>query len=246
MSGGSCGSGGGCQTKGQGLAWQRLLLDEILPRLYPSGTWGELSAEGARRLGPGSAQRRGAAVRLGQAIDRPALLVAGDPDELCDHVWLPRRRGQSRALLRLLFPHGWSGDHGAASEVAGEPVREAGQAEEHYLCISLSAVAAVAHGRQLTLRATCSDDGLCLEQPPGTNIRDPAAKVLERTLARVLDEVGIAYLDWRVTSAPPPGHAPGRYAELYGGDDPPLAAYLFSPQRPDVATLLTLPLADAG
>src|SRR5262249_48709111 len=159
-----------------------------------------------------------------QAIERPALLVPGDPDDLCDHVWLPRRRGQSTRLWTLMFGDGDSDGDGEGSAAGHGDREEAG--EEQYLCISLSTVAAVAPGRQLTLRSAADPGGLSVERPPGTNIRDPAAKVLERTLARVLDEHGIAYLDWRLTESPPEGHHPGRYLELHGLEQPPLAAYL--------------------
>jgi hypothetical protein len=232
----ACGSGGGCQTKGKGLAWQRLLLDEVLPRLYPTATWGELSAAQARRLGPSPTLRREAARRVGAAIDRQPLLWSGDADDLCDHLWLPRRRGQSCVLPGLLQQDPAALGRLGSGPFPGEVL------EEQYLCISLSTVAPLAQGRQVLLRATPDEDGsgLSVEMPPGTNIREAASKVLERTIARTLDELGISYLDWRLTESPPPDHRSGRYSELHGLDAPPLSAYLFSPQRNDIAVSVWL------
>jgi hypothetical protein len=198
-------------------------VDDVLARVYPSRTWGEVDDD-ARGDG-GVTEEEGVALaeELAAELDAATFWVRGDE---CDAIWiLCLGRTPCVAQVRdfgVSPPDEWA--------VAQGPIREL------YLRVVLSPLARLAAVQEVVLEAERADGGWVVKEKPRAGVYDaPLLRRLQRLVA-ILPAYDLVSVDFGDISAPPPEFSPGEWPALYGAPAPSVANYLFFAQP---ATMVT-------
>ena len=220
----NCAAKSGCSDrKGTMLGF----VGDELERLYPTRVWGEPDDE--QRFGAGICHHDGEALaeELAQILDASTLYREGGEDEYCDYIdILCVGREPSVAQMRYL---------GAPipAEVGAAPLREL------YLRVCLSTMSRMAAVMQVAVHLDVEQGDLVVRELPRPGVFDAPLLHRFQRLVATLPAYDIVNVDFGEISAPPPGYAPGDYAELYGGE-PHVANYLFFPQPSTMRTQTVL------
>jgi len=224
-----CSKKGGCEVrKGE----EREVLAELLPRLYPTGRWGE--PDDAARLGGSlseSAIRRLA--RQGAEILQARTYVQiGGPDEPCDYVY---------ALCVGRDPGLWElGSADAIRMADGDRIRE------KYLRAVISQMAPVATLQEVSFELDRDGEVGTLTEKPRTGVYDPILLARTQRFIDLLVGSGLTYFDFGMLTKPASRYAPGMddhgYTAVWG-QPAQVVNWLFYPQPPNTATALCLPWA---
>ncbi|MBL9040570.1 MAG: hypothetical protein JNM83_03155 [Myxococcales bacterium] len=211
-----CGtSDGGCSTQKSA---QRLFLDDLLPRLYPSRTYGQLDVQAAFEEGLKDDECELLGRRIATVTKAPVYLIPPEDDELCRYLYVLcvgrepplvelRRTPQ---LLRL----------------------EADHIRERYLRVALSTVARVACVQEVAMELDLSPGGdgslAVVRELPRGGVFDP---LLLKRLQRIVDLLtayDIRHLDLGVIEQPASGLglADDGFAGRFGCE-PRLGNFLF-------------------
>ncbi len=207
---GSCTRSGGCETnKGP----QRVLLAEVLGRVYPERTWGR--PDDAARFGAGlrASEVRRLARSIAQATGVPAYYRPGAPEDLCDFVYV------------LCF-----GRPPALIEVRDRGVQpEADLVRDRYLRVAFSSVARAAAIQEVAVELDRVERDWIVRELPRPGVFD--AKLLKRMqkIVDLLEASDIEHLDFGMVAKPAEGYQPGDYVERYGVE-PALVNFLFYAQ----------------
>ncbi len=203
-------------------------VEDVLARLYPTRTWGELDDD-ARLHGVSEEDGIALAEELATELDAATFYVAGGPEDSCDYVYV-LCMGRTPCLLQVR-------DLGVAPPPDSEEWR--GPIRELYLRICLSSLAPMAAVQQVALDGDPDGDGgWVIRERPRAGVYDaPLLRRFQRVVA-VLPAYDLLSVDFGDISAPPPGYHAGVWTELYGAgfQEPAVANYLFFPQP---ATMVT-------
>lgn len=236
-----CGREDGCGTR---KAEQRLLLDELIARLYPSRTWGQPDDEASFRAGFSAGELRRLAQQLAVALKAPVAVRPGGAEDLCASIYV-LCLGREPPLLTVR-------DQGLESLAAlGEPV-DAGaprRLADQYLRLSCSLIGRLVAIQEvaLELEIGCGQapEGMAvIREIPRPGVFDP--KLLKR-FQKAVDLVlacGYQHLDMGLLDVPAAqlGLAPGEYEARYGVA-PGLFNFFFQAQPVLTASAVYLPLA---
>ncbi len=198
-----CHNKGGCeQHKGE----QRVIIDEVLARIYPERLWGR--PEDAERFGQGvpRGEVRRLAQSLSERLQAPTFFRAGSDEDLCDFVYV-LCVGREPALVEV---------REGRAEADGTAVNE------KYLRVCVSSVARLAAVQEVELVLA---EALITELPRA-GVFDPLLLKRMQKLVAQLESSAIHHLDFGLLEVPLEGAQPGDYLERYG-TAPMLANYLF-------------------
>lgn len=212
-----CGRKGGCDDR-KGV--QRVVLDDVVARLYPDRTWGRPDDEA--RFGAGVPRRevRRLARAMAELAQAPSFFRAGGADDLCDFVYL-LCVGRRPALIEVR-------DGAAAPEPAA-------RIDEKYLRVAFSSVARLAAVQEVAMSLA---DG-ALTESPRAGVFDPVLLKRMQRLVALLEASDVAHIDFGLLDVPLDGGRPGAYLDRYG-TPPRLANFLFFADPPTTATTLSL------
>ena len=224
----NCSSKGGCSTRKNN---ERELLASLLPRLYPTGTWGELDAHAAHHQGLTTRGLSQLARKLTMATRAPVHVRPGEADSLCDYIYL-LCVGRAPGLCELR-----DGTAALSTELEA-PM------SERYLRVAVSQVAPVALLQEVVLESEPDEAGLWISERPRPGVFEPV--LLPRTQKTVdcLVEHGLTFLDFGVIDRPPEGYAPGAWADRFGGE-PDTVNYLFFSEPSSTVSSVLVPAAAA-
>ena len=213
----SCASKGGCDTRKDGMF---SALAEMLERLYPTRTWGELDDEVALESGVGRGVGPRLARQLAEELGTAAYFERGGPEELCDYVWV-LCLGREPSLWQMR---------------AGRAAVESDKISEVYLRIALSAVAPMVAVQQVLVQLRPRGDRMMYTEEPRGGVFDAELLGRFQRLVGVLGDHGLQHLDFGEITNPPEGFSPGSHAAAQGADEhaaaPAIVNYLFYPQSP--------------
>lgn len=214
-----CGNRGGCDSR---KGTQRELLAATIERVYPTRTWGRPDDEA--RFGAGVPRRE--ARRLGRSlaavVQAPARFRPGEPEDLCDFVWI-LCVGREPPLLDVR--DGLA--EAAPDEVPGVVI------EERYLRVAFSSVARMAAVQEVALAL----DGETIRETARPGVFDPILLKRMQKVVALLEASDIAHVDFGLLDVPLDGAEPGDYAERYGVA-PRLVNFLFQ-AAPATASRIT-------
>lgn len=207
-------------------------LGQALARLYPSSTWGEPDDEARYEAGICEHDGQALADELARELDASTFYRPGEPDEYCDYIYV-LCMGREPCLVQLR-----DGDAVVPDELAtgDAPIREL------YLRVCLSSMARLAAVQQVAVGLERVGAELFIKEEPRPGVYDAPLLHRFQRLVAILPAYAITHLDFGEISAPPPGFAPGSYAQLYGGE-PHTANYLFYPQPSNMVTTTLLTAA---
>lgn len=194
-------------------------VDDTLARLYPARVWGPP----AGRLGHAAADEAAAlADELAGELDAATVIVAGEPDDHCDFVYLLCVGRPPCAI---------------AVRDAGVPVPaewRGGHVQEAYLRLALSRLCPLAAVQEVTVDAWDEAGGTVVREVTRAGVYSPTLLRRMQRLVATLPAYGVVHVDTGEIAGPPAGYAAGAWADLYAGA-PAIANYLFSP-RPLTST----------
>ncbi len=214
-----CGRKGGCdERKGS----QRVVLDEVVARLYPDRTWGRPDDEARFGAGVPRREARRLARAMAELLRAPTFFRAGGADDLCDFVYV-LCVGRRPSLVEVR-------DGLAAADADG-----AERIEERYLRVAFSTVARLAAVQEVTMSLA---DG-ALAEAPRAGVFDPVLLDRMRRLVALLEASDVAHIDFGLLDVPLDGADPGAYLDRYGVA-PRLANFLFFADPPTTASTTLL------
>ena len=229
-----CGtSEGGCSTQKSA---QRLFLDELLPRLYPSRTYGELDVATAYDEGLKQEECELLGRRIATVTKAPVYLLPADDDELCRYLYV-LCVGREPPLIEL-------------SRTPQLIDLEADRIRERYLRVALSTVARVACVQEVAMELDLLSEGAgsvaVVRELPRGGVFDP---LLLKRLQRIVDLLtayDIRHLDLGVIEQPASGLglADAGFAGRFGVE-PRLANFLFFAAPAVTQSEVHLPLGRA-
>lgn len=223
-----CSRSGGCGVrKGQ----EAELLGELLPRLYPTRTWGEPDDAACYHGGLGEGDARRLARRASAQLRAPAAFRPGGDGEWTNYVYV-LCVGREPGLLELR-------DRDAIDLPDGDHVRE------RYLRAAISTIAPVSTVQEVSMELDREGDLFVVREVPRPGVFDPIVLKRTRQLVALLVEAGTHYLDFGMIEHPPEGFRPGVYEGWYGMA-PATVNYLFYPQPATAVTTSILPCAQAS
>ena len=206
-------------------------LDDVLARLYPTRTWGELDDAAIDGVAPGDVAAL--ADELATELDAATFVAPGGEHEPCDRIYV-LAVGRPPCALQVR-------DHGVAP-----PAEWTGPIHEQYLRISLSQLARVAAVQQVAVDVEPAEDGFVIRERPRPGVFDaPFLRRMQRLVA-VLPAYDLVHLDFGEIAGPPPGFAPGAWPDTWLADAPSIWSYLFSPEPAATITTLFIPRASAA
>lgn len=220
-----CGNRGGCDSR---KGTQRTRIGEIVDHIYgvgPTRAWGQPDDEA--RFGAGVPRRevQRLARSLAAAAQAPTRFRPGEPEDLCDFVWI-LCVGREPPLVDVRDGAARPDD----SEVPGVVI------EEKYLRVALSSVARIAAVQEVTLALDGEAGTIREASRPG--VFDPILLKRMQKVVSLLEASDIAHLDFGLLDVPLEGAGEGDYVERYGVP-PRLVNFLFQ-AAPATATRLTL------
>ena len=211
--------------------------DDLLARLYPTATWGELD-DGAIGDAVASLHEDVAALadELAAELDAATFVCPGDEHEPCDRIYV-LAVGRPPCAIQVR-------DHGVAPprEWTGSSLRE------QYLRISVSQLARVAAVQQVAVDVDPTDGGYLIRERPRAGVFDaPFLRRMQRLVA-ILPAYDLLHLDFGEIAAAPPGFAAGDWAARWGGGagEPTIWNYLFSPEPATTTTTVVRGAGHAG
>jgi len=227
-----CGtSDGGCSTQKSA---QRLFLDDLLPKIYPSRTYGQLDVAVAYESGLREEECEQLGRQIATVTKAPVYLVPAQDEELCRYLYV-LCVGREPALVEL-----------RQSSVLGG--LEAERISERYLRVALSTVARVACVQEVAMELELRKDGeeplAVVRELPRGGVFDP---LLLKRLQRIVDLLtayDIRHLDLGVIEQPASGLGltddgfAGRF-----GSEPRLGNFLFFAAPAVTTSEVHLPLA---
>ncbi len=207
-----CGREDGCGSR---KAAQKLVLDELVIRLYPARTWGQPDEAACFRAGPSEGEVRRLAQSLSIALRAPAFFRPGAPDDLCSFIYV-LCVGREPALIGLLgTPHLGLSHLGQLSP--GQRI------DERYLRIALSSCGRLAAVQEVVMELRTDPDAApegmaVLRELPRPGVFDPhLLKRFQKTTDFLLAH-GIEHLDMGLLDLPAAqfGLSPGDYPDRFG------------------------------
>jgi len=192
-------------------------LDDVLARLYPSKTWGEL--DDAAIDGIDGADVSALADELATELAAATFVVPGGEHEPCDRIYV-LAVGRPPCALQVRD----CGVAPPAEWATSGPIRE------QYLRISLSQLARVAAVQQVAVEVDPTPDGFVIRERPRPGVFDaPFLRRMQRLVA-ILPAYDVVHLDFGEIAGPPSGFVPGDWPATWAGDAPTIWNYLFSPE----------------
>jgi len=222
-----CSRKGGCSTR---KADERVLLSEVLARIYPERRWGEPDDAARFRAGIGEAEGRKLARRMAAALEAPTYFRSGEDDSLSDLVYV-LCVGRAPALVELREAEALDG-------IDGDTIRE------RYLRVALSSVARIAAVQEVSLELDRQDGVFVIREKPRDGVYDPILLKRTQRLIELLVENDVAYLDFGLLAAPPDKYVEGFSDEAYRAayDQPAKTVnYVFYPQPSTVVGVTCVP-----
>src|SRR5262245_53475550 len=140
-----CGREDGCGTR---KASQKVVLDELVARLYPGRTWGAPDDAACFRAGLSHAEVERLAQRLAVALQAPVYVQPGGGDDLCAFIYV-LCLGRAPALLELR----------AAGVLGSDLSPEATMVRERYLRVACSTVGRLACVQEVAMEMDLTSDG---------------------------------------------------------------------------------------
>jgi hypothetical protein len=222
-----CSRSGGCGVR---KADEKVLLGELLGRLYPDRRWGEID-DGARfRAGIGEAEGRRLARRMASVLEAPTYFRPGEDDSLSDMIYV-LCVGRAPGLVELR-------DAEALDGLDGDHLRE------RYLRVALSSVARVGALQEVSFELDRDDGTFVVRELPRDGVYDPILLRRTQRLIELLVESDVAYIDFGLLAKPPDGYLAGfsddAYREAYG-QPARTVNYLFYPQPSTVVGVTCVP-----
>jgi hypothetical protein len=226
-----CGREDGCGSR---KADQKLLLDSLIERLYPTRRWGEPDPRACLEDGLAYPEVVTLARRLATVLRAPTYVLRGGDDDLCTFIYV-LCLGREPSLLEL--------------RESVEPLwLESDSLRERYLRVACSTVGRLACVQEVAMELHTSDSSC----PPGLAlIRELAMpgvfepmllkrlqKSVDLLLAHSIEHLDLGLLD---VDAAAFGLLPGDYEERFGMA-PALLNYLFYAMPVTTATDSFLPL----
>lgn len=185
---------------------------DTLARLYPGRTWGPP----AGRIDHAAADEGAAlADELAGVLDAATVLVAGEPDDHCDYVYVLCVGRPPCAI---------------AVRDSGVPVPDewrAGEVHEAYLRLALSRLCPLAALQEVTVDVWDEAGGLVVREVTRAGVYSPTLLRRMQRLVATLPAYGVVHVDTGEIAGPPPGYSAGAW--LYPGA-PAIANYLFGPR----------------
>jgi hypothetical protein len=222
-----CGKKGGCEVrKGE----ERSVLAELLPRIYPTGRWGE--PDDAARFGASLSEA--AIRRLGrqasEVLQARTYVQAGAEEEPCDYVY---------ALCVGRDPGLWELTTASAITLPdGDRIRE------KYLRAAISQMAPVATLQEVSFELDRDGDVGMLVERPRNGVYDPILLPRTQKFIDLLVGAGLTYFDFGMLTKPASRYAPGlddaAYEAIWGHPSQVLN-WLFYPQPATTAAAVCLP-----
>lgn len=240
-----CGREEGC---GPRKAEQKLILDELMGRLYPSRRYGEADAAACFRQGISEREARRHGQALSVLLKAPTYFRPGGEGDLCCSLYVlclgrePSLLDAREAGLGLL-----------AAQGDALPLSEAPSARavvrERYLRISLSSLARVAAVQEVALELDLDRPGGLgvIREVPQPGVFD--GKLLKR-FQKIVDYLmasDVEHLDMGLLDLPAAQHGleAGDYGEQYGAA-PGLFNFLFRAEPVLTASAVYLPLEEGA
>jgi hypothetical protein len=232
-----CGREDGCGTR---KAEQKVLLDQLVARLYPSRRWGEPDDAACFRGGLHHSEVVRLAHQLATALKAPAYVQAGGPDDLCSFIYV-LCLGREPSLVELRH-----GGAGAALFPEADLIRE------RYLRIACSTVTRAACVQEVALELhtggeLCPDGMAVIKEVPLPGVFD--AKLLKRfqKATDLLLALGIEHYDMGLLDVPAAefGLHEGEYRQRFG-EAPALLNFFFYAQPVLTAAAAFIPLDPAA
>lgn len=226
-----CANAGGCGTR---KADEKVLLGELLGRLYPERRWGALDDAARFRAGIGEPEGRRLARRMASVLEAPTYFRAGEDDSLSDSIYV-LCVGRAPGLVELR-------DSDVLDGVDGDRLRE------RYLRVALSSVARVAAVQEVGFELDRDDGVYVVRELPRDGVYDPILLRRTQRLIELLVENDVVYIDFGLLA-----HAPDRYLEGFSddayreayGQPARTVNYLFYPQPSTVVGVTCVPARPA-
>lgn len=224
-------SDGGCSTQKNA---QKLFLDGLLPRLYPSRIYGQLDVATAFDEGIPQAECELIGQRIATVTKAPVYLVSPSDDDLCRYLYV-LCVGREPPLVAL-------------RQSATLCDLEADRIRERYLRVALSSVARVACVQEVAMELDFSteqgDPIAVVRELPRGGVFDP---LLLKRLQRIVDLLtayDIRHLDLGILEQPASGLglSDAGFADRFGVE-PRLGNYLFFAAPAVTTSEVHLPVA---
>jgi len=212
----SCSSKGGCDGRKE---TERDLLAELMPRLYPTGRWGEPDDSARLDGGLGSHEGKRLARQAAEVLQARTYFRPGGDDENCDYVYV-LCVGREPGLYELA-------DRDAMWVPDGDSI------SERYLRVALSSMAKVAALQEVVFELQRQGDTYVIEEKPRNGVFDPILLKRTQKIVDLIVGAGVTYLDFGLIELPPDGFEAGDYPY---GQTPGIVNYLFYPQPATTAS----------
>ena len=227
----TCTTKGGCdERKGE----ERIVLADVVRRVYPDLTWGRPDDEARFRAGVPRREVRRHGRAIAELLKAPTYFREGAADDLCDHIYV-LCLGREPALVEVR--DGLARFDG--SEV--ETVRE------RYLRASFSSVARLAAVQEIDMTLTREGDTAVIVEAPRAGVYEESLLKRMRNLTAYLTASEMTYCDFGLLDKPVAqalkdetfATRAGDYVERWGVE-PRLANFLFYEQPPTTSSTTTI------